>query len=891
LPKVDALPVSVWTPQELPEAIIFSRFTLSSEAHEVLTEWCREKTGRPQGPITPILRGLSEILAFFVPEVAYMKMEAVDGGERGLSTYFLGNVVDNKSIRRRVRTAISIWLGIVYPNKGGDIRGLLSEAAEEDSNWASVTVRTELRIHDGVCAAPFNIMFYDALTAVVARQLSGQTIRFASGHERTLVLQTPRSSLFHGVELVAFPPTQQRGGDGLWSEVVSVSTATYPERKQQGIHLLVRPLIRNWGSIRRYDIPSGPSRSLDVFVPSESAGDGYSNYRHSSFLFKALDDNWRERREGNGARRIVARWDCDESQRVFDVVGRLIGAKNLAGADLAGPVVGSEGRWVLPRLSAGHQDRYLAGGSGVNWPDRRDIAESCDGLLRGIGLIRAEPMHRLKRKMPLSGPFKEGGEEARAQRRAIIAKTVKAFGGEAQSFDLVVFSLQEATHASVIEEIGKFLGPFERRDANTLVWGDGLRINVIPALSGPLALGLPKVVLTGTEIEGRTRQQLVEIRRAKQETLNEQAKLAMRMHIRAVREGRSSIGCALLEMAASHKGKGSADPYAMARSEIASERLLPQVLLVEEDDDRDDESNDGDAYSSRIQAAVRDLLRLLGVMPFVGDGLPWAPAAIGIIQRNAQYVGGGRIQSQAFPLAVRTKDGLLQCAMPGESGEPYWMPYAEAALFIFSGIHERFARNRMDDNIAKFNNFFAAALEQINQAGPAIVLADSDTLSDKLKAVQNNQLTFDRLQIGNRVFTPPDARNIRIVRLSINSEKLPSYYNEDETQWPTGLFVWGDAVRTAYGLKRKPASAKSVGRSSLISRHLEVGDNRAVDDKPRRAAAIDEVCVIFCQKEDDFDDLRLAAHRLRGIHAQYDDDTKLPFPLHELRLLGKAVTS
>jgi len=51
-------------------------------------------------------------------------------------------------------------------------------------------------------------------------------------------------------------------------------------------------------------------------------------------------------------------------------------------------------------------------------------------------------------------------------------------------------------------------------------------------------------------------------------------------------------------------------------------------------------------------------------------------------------------------------------------------------------------------------------------------------------------------------------------------------------------------------------------------------------------AALDEICVVFTQRGDDAADLLMKARHLRGLHTQFDDDTSLPFPLHELRLLG-----
>jgi hypothetical protein len=132
--------------------------------------------------------------------------------------------------------------------------------------------------------------------------------------------------------------------------------------------------------------------------------------------------------------------------------------------------------------------------------------------------------------------------------------------------------------------------------------------------------------------------------------------------------------------------------------------------------------------------------------------------------------------------------------------------------------------------------------------------------------------------------------NTRIVRICADTTKLPCYF-QSGAQWPSGLFEWGNAARTAYGVKQKPVSAKNTSRFSLLSRHLPTGDTRSRDKEPRRMAALDEMCVVFKQPSDDPTDLLMTVHRLRGLHTQFDDDTSLPFPLHELRLLGRAVTS
>ncbi|UFW48171.1 MULTISPECIES: RNaseH domain-containing protein [Bradyrhizobium] len=887
--NVDTLQVAVWTAENLPDEIPMVRFALPSRAHEILAQWFREKTNRsPDQPVNVILSGLSEVVAFLVPETAHIKLER-NGGPSRLSLYFLAeDVVDRDDLRQRVRACLALWIGLVYPKKDPDLRSDIANAVDDDANWTTLSVDTAMRKHDGTCAAAVDTRLYDALTSLVARRLAGRSIQFATGQERTMVLQTPQSALYGGVELVAFPPTRGKSGsDALWSEVITISTATFPERKEQGIHILARPSIRNWGPVRSYDRREDPSRSLDVFVPPAGGEPGFAGYRHATFRYKATVD-WKAVIGHGAPKEIVAKWDSQNEHRVFELVGRLAGAAQIAAADLTHIVVGEEGRWVLPRLAPGSGDRFMAGGSGVGWPDRQDIATAIDKHLEPAGFQRAAPLTRLQGRMPVKGPFSsvpaDRRDEARGLRRAALSRVLNAIGTAGRGLDIVVFRLQDATPQAVAQEIGEYLGIPERVNGESLVWNDGLRINVIPAVSGVLAEALPRIQLTAAEEAGRNDKQQAEIRRSKQEEANSRVAAEMRAHVKLARAGTTEIGCAILEMPSAHRGTGALDPYAVARSELASERLLPQVMLVEDDDGEE---------NPKIRAAVRDLFRMLGVLPVFEEELPYGVAAIAAIQRNAQTVGGGTIKSQAFPLAVRTKDGILECAMPQDSGEPTWMPYAEAALFIFSGVNEKFRRSRVDDNVAKFHTFYGAVLDQLNRRGETVVLADMDTLGEKwMQSIQNGRLIFDRIEIGNRVFTPADLRNVRLIRLSATSNKLPTYYVDDETQWPTGMFTWGpDARRTGYALKRKPVSAKTVGRAMPISRHLPTGDNKAMDNKPRKISSVDEVCIALCQDGDDLTELKLFTHRLRSVHAQYDDDTVSPFPLHELLLLGRAVTS
>ena len=885
MPSVDTLHVAAWTAKELPEHLILTRFMMPVSAHDVLVRWCREKSGRAADmPTYMVVAGLSEVLSFLVPETAYMVHDR-DPGERGSKRqclFFLGDISRDSDLRNRLRSAILIWLGILYPDKEADNRSLVAEAVLDERNWCVRQISTRLKSHNGVCAVPQETALFDALTVHAVAQLAGKSLQFQSGESRVLIPRTPQSQPFGGVELVAFPPKKEHDGQGLYTEVITISAANFPEQRGWGIQLLAQPSIRNWGPVQGYDLEGSPSRSLDVFMPPRDGGDGYGGYRHTSFSFKVIVENWKAVHDLNAEKRMIVRWESHREHRIFELVGRLAGSSSVASTDHTRPVLGEEGLWVLPRLAPASGDRNLAGGSGVGWHDRNDIAESFDTPLMEAGFERSAPMTRVKHRMPITGPFtwrQSDAEEKAPLRRAGLLKTLDAIGNPDGELDIVVFHKHEASPAAIREEVKTYLGSSCTETGDLLAWDDGLKIRVLSAPSGPLAEALPYYHLREGERAGLTKPQQDELARARREQAFARVADKMACHVEQTRQGRKIIACAILEMAASLKDKAWRDPFVMARRTLALNRILPQVVLVGDE-----------APEEKYRPSFRDLMRMLGVMPVFEDKLPMAPAAITVIQRNDEKVGGGRIRTQAFPLAARVREGRVECALPNESGQPEWMPYAHAALRIYAGDYGRFARNRSDENQRKFQVFFGTALEQIDRTGPSLVLADMDTVARWLTMLRNGNLVFDTISVGNWTLSPEQLPNLRVVRTCGDTAKLPCYFQTD-VAWPGGLFVWGNASRTAYGVKRKPVSAKNSGHLALISRHLPAGDNRSQDGRPRRISALDEICAVFKQPTDDAADLMMLAHRLRSVHAQYDDDTTLPYPLHELQLLGGAVTS
>lgn len=116
------------------------------------------------------------------------------------------------------------------------------------------------------------------------------------------------------------------------------------------------------------------------------------------------------------------------------------------------------------------------------------------------------------------------------------------------------------------------------------------------------------------------------------------------------------------------------------------------------------------------------------------------------------------------------------------------MPYAEAALRILSGNYGKFGRGGQEENIAKFNAFFRAVMEQLDRRGPTLLTVEYETVAHKLKTLENGRLEFDHIAIGNRTYLPEDLPNIRLVRVSSDPQKQPYYYHDTGNKWVSGFF-------------------------------------------------------------------------------------------------------
>ncbi|SDE32376.1 RNaseH domain-containing protein [Belnapia rosea] len=883
---VNSLDLAAWALASRGDVIPLTTFRMDGRSYSTLVDWTRVQTKREDAPATAVLRGLHEVVSLFVPDVAFVTI----GRGQGLEMTFTGHVANDADRRARLRLALSTWLGTVY--KDGTTpqqRGEVADAALRDANWSVEDVPTALRGRGALaCDAPVENQLWDALTAQAVRALAGRRVTFASGHTKRLVPTVPTTGAFEGVELVAFPPNQSpRRGGGYWTEVVTICTANFPER--DGIHLLAHMSVRNWGEVRSRT-KGRVHRSLDVFLPQVPDLEHLGPQRHGAFPLKVVSDG------GPGAARtFTGKWQHREDENVFGVLSRLTGLDGLPTEGGLTPHVSGDGIWVLPRLGSVHGDKFLPGASGVPMPDRLALADAVGRAVEPLGLERLPPIQRRTvRGAKPEVPFTGASEADFAARRAALARALRKVNGLAADaapvLDLFMFGRRDAAAANLRAAVVEVLGQPDG-DGDAMRWADGLQVRLHAHAAGPLSEGLhPWEDPTDEDRRKFPTDSQWRAERARRQTDgNKAARGRMERWVRECRGEVTGACCAVLEIPEEFRDSYD-DPFLLAKQVLAGARVLPQIVLVKAAPTPGEDEGD---VEHRFFAAFSDLLRSLGVVP-VGDGTPQDLAALTVAQVNTSLQAGMRVQSQAVPLAAHVRDGVLWAALPGADGLPDWRPYAEVYLAMTSGGHSRFDRGRKPDNQARFSAFWQQALRDISNRGGGLVLVDAASGRQWIGSMANGKLAFDRLEVGsgNTPLFPSDLPGVRVARVTHGDAKLPSYFHDEDAGWVSGVFAWPGSTRTAFGLKQKPQSNKARKAIATTSRHPdpEAGKAAAREDDDRKFAAIDETCAFFIQPGDDPMAVVQRVNGLRGVHAQFDGYTSLPYPLHELALLKNAIT-
>ena len=247
------------------------------------------------------------------------------------------------------------------------------------------------------------------------------------------------------------------------------------------------------------------------------------------------------------------------------------------------------GSWWLPRLSSGHGDRFLKGGTGVPTPDRRDIIQVFDDVLAGeLGLTQEQPLRRLPVK-PVNprpwGPFEnKAGQVTCMDRRTHISKALKQNQAD-DLLNILVLAINEDTVQNIKGSLEKdfYHGcDFEER-AHEINGGAHVRellarpaggaggVRLISTMASPFSELMELIPDEGTG-------------KPDKETMRKTTTGRLSHYLRQIREQLSiqEIGVAIFEMPGNFRDQ-STDPFWAAKEALAQNRFLPQALLRDED--------------------------------------------------------------------------------------------------------------------------------------------------------------------------------------------------------------------------------------------------------------------------------------------------------------------
>jgi hypothetical protein len=873
---VDSIEVGTWLldPATVPEYIELVEFTLPEECSRQLQSMNGSHKSLKSHYNAPT-KTFPEIAALFSPDIAFINSRSP------IKIYYLKDRYTPKQTKQYLWQGFRIWLNISYPEAAAELRNSIASEVLKEQNWQQLEIPTTCTRSEGrVCPEGNDSLLYDAIIASALDALSNQKITFPDATSRRLVRKTPSGNLYRGSELVVYPPTYVEK-KGWWSEYIVLSAVALPE--QDSIGVVANVSVRNWRPLnyQTYD----KKRTLDIFYPSQSEA---QHLYHTSFKVHA-------QKKGES---LEARWGKKKEQRFVDILTQLKNV-DLPQNLLNEPLCGENGLWVLPRASTSHKDRFLAGGVGVGWPGRKHLLTLLDGYFDRLGLVRAPNLLRCKKVSQslislqptlttITNPMATTPDKAeeckntqKENRNALIS-----FSGIADlptRWDLIYFGAQEASFEQLIKETLQLFGTAHIRP---MAWGkelqydDGFILRLVNASAGPLAEALPcqKDIPLNPAWEHLNEAQRNSIQKKQLDKLLEKRDGEMQSIIDSVAQ-KAELGevvAAVLEMDSSLKDDDRIDPFLRARKALGSRGIIPQVVLCGPDENE-----------NKFRSALLDCFRAIGVPPTQLPAEDWTLAAFTVIQRNQKYQGGGKIASQSIPLATRYNGRLLEVALPDKANQsPVWLPYHKAAIKILQGDYGCLRKN----NDPRAEEFFLQCLKDLNQNGDSLVIVEAESIRGSVKTFSSGSAEFDQLSLCGRLFKPVDFPHLRLVKFNHENNKLPSYYHEEDRGYISGLFEWPGSRRTWYSIRQKPATMQAHKSVLLTSRRQFVDGKPSRTQQDKKIVPLNEICTLFVQPGDDPLQLALLTAKLRKYHVQYDGDTVLPFPLHELQKLGGYVT-
>ncbi|MBV6410676.1 MAG: hypothetical protein GAKPKEKM_01498 [Rhodocyclaceae bacterium] len=822
--------------------------------------------------------GLQAVVGWAAPSVDLVGIAATSPGtQKTLTMTAIDPSRSADEIRREIEVAISIWLGIVIPERAAEITAMLTDGRSvRSAACVEQPIRAALS-WNGACASPADFALFDLISLVAARALEGQTLNRDTPDEGKLVLSGAQQSLYFGKSLLRYEPSRvdRKRGAGWWTELFNVAAVSTPESRN--LRVAINVGIRNFGEIHEARLGRHRARYMDIFLPADPTLAPGSGRIRCVELATTRRDWW------NAERGLTGRESAD--RRVLKTILGMSGLE-VDEATLGLKPLSCESVGLYPRFGTIHGDQWAPGGTGLPHPEREEYLTFLDEHLGASGFTRVR-MNRISKRGVKGKPVTVIGAEPTDLQTALLRR----FGDTGATLALLQ---SRPSGARLFDDaIRSVLGEPRKVYGDRWIFGNDFSLRVQHGPAGPFAQLLDAV--DETKAAGVPKHLQYRVRDSIRDERDKAAREGMTTYLESTFQSLPNAWMGLVEMNEALAEDAGRDPYLLTYQTIARKNGVAQVRLFDPEGDLD-LNDDGtktsttDADSFAYQNSILDLFRSAGVSPVEKQEIRLS--AWWVINQNER---SGERQAGAkggfcTPLYIECDEGAISVSLMGRDDETIRCSYQEAVRLIASGEVANLKFKKSAEQATLIAQFLARATPRDGRR--TVLFVEATNIRTAVPGFRNSgQFAFDRLQLGSvggaapvREISPSDG--LSIVRITDESVKAPCYWVEQSSQGTTaGIFQEIGVSRTFWISRGLPTPLQISARmANKKSRH----DSGAGQYKHRRFPSLSEVTVVVKGTQDDLGDLVGLTRAMMQCHIATDEKTILPFPLHEGALLSGA---
>jgi hypothetical protein len=544
---------------------------------------------------------------------------------------------------------------------------------------------------------------------------------------------------------------------------------------------------------------------------------------------------------------------------------------------------------MFPRLGAYHGDRYAMAGTGIPLSERESYLRFLDQRLLPAGFRRIQFTAQRSRQTKLLSPV----NTPELLRSAVTLATGSLDHGG--GLRLSHFVDGDASSGFVREAMSTLLGePVSASVHGTdtrLHYEDGFSLRWHQASAGPMAEKVPPI----------NEESLIELKASGNWAMYKTAvrdlwskagmgvEKQIEAHVEKVRARDGTTWAALVEIPDHRSEDPRRDPFLLNYAALARQGAVTQTKLVSlmTATSKEDVEDYNKIQRLTFENALLDLLRSIGVSPVVSDSLRLA--GWWMLNRNDKRFEKrpGELDGIVTPLYADCLRGQLRVCLLNLQGEADWLDYREALRRIV--LREVFDLSKLTlaEQAVTTEQFFASATPA--DGVPTVVFVEATNIRRFVKGFGNEGLEFDSLRLGAIGGAAPlrtieSGSHVSVVRITNETTKSPCYFvGGRKLGYSKGLFQEAGS-KNVFWLNRGLSTALHQGHrwANKVSRQGEAHTEKFAH---RRFPSLGEVTVVVKADGMEADELAGITRKAMHLHLATDEETLLPFPLHELSKL------